>query len=67
MYRLPSGAANVEPSVTWRLCADTVADGLHVARDYPHCVNSMTCQAFGCFWRRFHQLPPDKYRRKESK
>lgn len=46
-----------------RLLCTTVCDsGLRCGEDWPKCVNIMGCIEHGCFWRRFHEIPPEKLR-----
>jgi hypothetical protein len=48
-------------------CADTCADGVWTGAETPlECAVPSRCPELGCFWRRFHALPADKYRRKEE-
>lgn len=54
-----------EPNPYTMLCVDVpnVRDPLRGGDGFPHCVypNSTNCPEKGCFWRRFHALPPDKF------
>lgn len=49
-----------------RLCTDVTADGVKAGEDWPTCADQANCLANGCFWRRFHQLPADKFRAKPT-
>ena len=41
-------------------CIDTATDAVYVGREYLlECISS-DCKERGCFWRRFHELPPDR-------
>jgi hypothetical protein len=47
-------------------CVDVAPDAVWIGAGYPlDCVyTGRTCRALGCFWRRFHALSPDQFRRK---
>jgi hypothetical protein len=48
-------------------CADHVPDGMWMGKAFTmDCICQANCKIHGCYWRRFHQLSPDKYRRKET-
>lgn len=46
-------------------CADVREDGVYVNKEYPLCVGEEYCKD-SCFWRRFHMLPTDKYRKPQG-
>ena len=44
------------------LCTAVTDDGLRGDKTMPHCVNVLRCiEKQRCFWRLFHELPPDKF------
>lgn len=52
------------------LCVDVAGDGVYCGKEWPiRCVRPgwnepiAHCQARGCFWRKFHQLPPRLFAR----
>jgi len=42
------------------LCTQVSPDGLKCGDTWPRCVNIMGCVERGCYWRRWHGIPPDK-------
>lgn len=53
--------------MTARLCTEVLESGLHVNAEYPHCIDEARCKARAkCFWRGFHQLADDQYRKKQE-
>lgn len=47
------------------ICSDVVPDGIYIGKEIPmHCVRESNCKINGCFWRRFHELTAEPYRRK---
>src|SRR5579859_66703 len=49
---------------TRMLCTTVCGDGLRCAPTWPKCVNPWRCVSDwrGCFWRHWHDIPPDKMR-----
>ena len=46
-------------------CTLVCDDGIHCTGFEVRCTGPWRCiEAGGCFWRRWHQLPPDKMRKK---
>lgn len=49
-----------------RQCVDVASDGVWVGRELRiECAHTANCRIHGCFWRRFHDLSPEQYRRRE--
>jgi hypothetical protein len=49
------------------LCTDILDSGVRAGPDFPHCINPETCRANArCFWRGFHQLADDQYRKRQE-
>lgn len=43
------------------LCVIVCDDGLRCAADWPSCTGPQRCiDEGGCFWRKYHGIPPDK-------
>lgn len=43
-------------------CVEVADDGIWIGEEHPvQCIGGPNCLEKGCFWRRFHELPKDKY------
>lgn len=50
-----------------KLCTAVLDTGVHVNGEWPHCIDADRCTASAkCFWRGFHQLADDVYRKKHE-
>jgi hypothetical protein len=42
-------------------CLSTARDPVYVSGYTLNCVSPLACPTQGCFWRKFHGLPADKF------
>jgi hypothetical protein len=50
-----------------RLCTEVLESGLHTGQAFPHCIDEDRCKSTArCFWRKFHQLADEQYRKKQA-
>lgn len=50
-----------------KLCTAVLESGVHCTPEYPHCIDEARCRTNDrCFWRGFHHLADDKYRKQQA-